>query len=1195
MSSSMFKLNVGTAQHLYRPKVENIVLDPEHIVYEMVESVDDFRAVENSQHYTRGKMGNKPFSAGGGAATEDADAVREKERRAKVRLTDKAAESAIQVSNEYSNLDAFKIAPFGVKVAFGDEDTEPGATETNVLSNYVGAIKNEDMVNDLMHQVADNTEKVNTQQKTQKVSLQSLLCDMEASMDLMEEVKVEEAPVIIKQESGIVPEAKTEMDELLEVYGEDTSDSKTEKLEWAIAERTDVSNFHLLVPNPILEYPFEVDDFQKQAIYHIEQNNCVFVAAHTSAGKTVVAEYAIAMAQKHMTRAIYTSPIKALSNQKFRDFREKFGPDVGLITGDVSINPDASCLVMTTEILRSMLYRGADIIRDIEWVIFDEIHYINDSERGVVWEEVIIMLPSYIGMIFLSATTPNTVEFSDWIGRTKKHRIHVISTSKRPVPLQHFLYAQGSKFKVLDSKKLFIAAGHTKAQLAIDSESSKPKRGGKTSTRGGRGKSSGRSSGGSSSQWIKLARVLEKEALLPAVVFAFSKRLCEECANRLTSLDFSTAKEKHEIHMFLKQSIQRLQGSDQELPQVLSLFDMLKRGIGVHHGGLLPIMKEIVEILFSRGLVKLLFSTETFAMGVNMPARTVVFNGVRKHDGTAFRNLLPGEYTQMAGRAGRRGLDKVGNVLVACWDDVPDIQGLQTMLVGSATRLSSQFRLTYTMILNLLRVEDMTVEDMIKRSFSEFGSQRELAKKDIPGSIKQCEKMLVKFKAEYERELCIKGGELEMYAYYDDSQQVKNNLDRLHIQILQSKSSNVAFCPGRVVELNIPHVSLGVILQFSGSSEDVRQSTLTILSLCNSTYVPPAQREVHTRAQDEEKYDFVKKATPICKNKVLSSMGSSYVVLEVGLDNISMLCEEKCSVNVRSILHNGTGSAIANVVEFLVFQSKAPLNLFDPLRDQRFGALELAETFMEAREMHENLTRSKCHDCPQKEHLSSLVGKIRRVEKHANQLRYALSNDNLTLFPDFLQRLKILSSLGYIDEERTVQLKGRVACEINTCDELILTELVFDNVLSTLSPEEIVAILSSLIFQERNAADDETQLTPRLEAAQEKVQGIAEALAILQMEHYLDIDPQEYISQLNFGLVEVVYEWARGMEFKDICNLTGVQEGSIVRCISRLDEVCREVRNISRLIGNPRLFRKMEIASESIKRDVVFATSLYVS
>ena len=187
--------------------------------------------------------------------------------------------------------------------------------------------------------------------------------------------------------------------------------------EWAhmIDVNQDFPEFNDLVPEMAMKYPFELDVFQKRAVYHLENSDSVFVAAHTSAGKTVVAEYAIALAQKHMTRAIYTSPIKALSNQKFRDFKDRF-EDVGLLTGDVQIKPEAACLVMTTEILRSMLYRGADLIRDVEFVIFDEVHYVNDADRGVVWEEVIIMLPAHVNLILLSATVPNTKEFADWVG-----------------------------------------------------------------------------------------------------------------------------------------------------------------------------------------------------------------------------------------------------------------------------------------------------------------------------------------------------------------------------------------------------------------------------------------------------------------------------------------------------------------------------------------------------------------------------------------------------------------------------------------------------------------------------------------------------------------------------------------------------------------------------------------------------------
>lgn len=235
---------------------------------------------------------------------------------------------------------------------------------------------------------------------------------------------------------------KNDLTQVLDISSSATlSHLYNSQCQWA--EMVDISHpvtdFNEKVPEPALKYPFELDIFQKQAILKLEERQYVFVAAHTSAGKTVVAEYAIALSQKHMTRTIYTSPIKALSNQKYQDFKKQF-KDVGLITGDLQIDPTASCLIMTTEILRSMLYCGSEITRDIEYVIFDEVHYINDADRGHVWEEVLILLPSHVQIIMLSATVPNTMELAEWVGNTKQQKVYVISTLKRPVPLVHYLY-----------------------------------------------------------------------------------------------------------------------------------------------------------------------------------------------------------------------------------------------------------------------------------------------------------------------------------------------------------------------------------------------------------------------------------------------------------------------------------------------------------------------------------------------------------------------------------------------------------------------------------------------------------------------------------------------------------------------------------------------------------------------------------
>lgn len=558
--------------------------------------------------------------------------------------------------------------------------------------------------------------------------------------------------------------------------------------EWAhmVDVKRELTNFQELVPDMARTWPFELDTFQKEAVYHLENGNSVFVAAHTSAGKTVVAEYAIALAAKHMTKAIYTSPIKALSNQKFRDFRLEF-QDVGILTGDVQINAEASCLIMTTEILRSMLYRGADLIRDVEYVIFDEVHYVNDLERGVVWEEVIIMLPEHVTLILLSATVPNTYEFASWVGRTKKKDIYVISTPKRPVPLEHYLWADKAMHKIVSADKKFLdkgwkeaniaMGGRDKIQPAADANGIASQRGG-ANGRGGRGQPpcggqqrggsqlrgrgqpqrgmgniarTGRGGGRTSAAqdrniWVHLVQHLKKHNLLPTCIFVFSKKRCEQNADALSNLDFCTASEKSAVHMTIERSIARLKADDRILPQIRRLREMLGRGIAVHHGGLLPIVKEVVEILFAKTLVKVLFATETFAMGLNLPTRTVVFSGFRKHDGRGFRDLVPGEYTQMAGRAGRRGIDPVGSVIIvnSNSDEAPPVATLKQMILGDPTKLRSQFRLTYNMILNLLRVEALKIEEMIKRSFSENATQALLPEQEK--QVKLSESDLAKIK-----------------------------------------------------------------------------------------------------------------------------------------------------------------------------------------------------------------------------------------------------------------------------------------------------------------------------------------------------------------------------------------------------------------------------------------------------------------
>ncbi|KAI9494833.1 NUC185 domain-containing protein [Zychaea mexicana] len=971
--------------------------------------------------------------------------------------------------------------------------------------------------------------------------------------------------------------------------------------EWAheINVNQPFDNFHELVPEMAQQFPFELDTFQKHAVYHLEMGDSVFIAAHTSAGKTVVADYAIALASKHMTKAIYTSPIKALSNQKFRDFKHTFGDDVGILTGDVQIRPEASCLIMTTEILRSMLYRGADLIRDVEFVIFDEVHYVNDLERGVVWEEVIIMLPAHVNIILLSATVPNTREFADWVGRTKKKDIYVISTLKRPVPLEHHLYAGKDLFKIVGANETKLnGSGYKAASDALSKrkEQRETSGGGRGGARGGRGvvrgshKPIGRSYQASMQSdrnlFVHLIGLLQKKQLLPVVIFTFSKKRCEEYASSLSKTDLCTSLEKSEIHVFIERSLVRLRGTDKELPQILRMRELLSRGIAVHHGGLLPIIKEIVEILFARGLVKVLFATETFAMGVNMPAKSVVFSGLRKHDGRSFRDLLPGEYTQMSGRAGRRGLDNTGMVIIACsGDEAPQASTLSTMILGKPTKLESQFRLTYNMILNLLRVEALKVEEMIKRSFSENSTQRLL-----PDTKRLVDENEQKKSALQQLDCTICGPDLN--TFYDIcGEVVQLNCAMMLQHISKSPAGHRALTPGRAVLVNnnfyrnAPAVLLKPMSTAPGNATASSGQKMFYCLVLTS-------KDLNTTLQGATAADEIA-PLPVTVVNVPSSADSVTQIVTIGVSDILTVTRTSIKFDVDAVMMSQDSLEMTRIKQelekFAMDASNGSLAEFDwqKIRDIEFQ--EMLRT--KANHLKRLRNEFQCTKCPDLDEHYGLIHAHKRISSQIDMLKLTISDQNLELLPDYHQRIEVLKQMHYIDEQGTVQLKGRVACEINSADELLLTELVLDNVFADYEPAEVVAILSAFVFQERNAS--EPRLTPKLTKAKETVLTYARKVAQVQVDCGLPISVEDYVNSLHFGLVEAVYEWARGLPFKHITDLTDVLEGSIVRCISRLDETTREVLSAARMVGDTNLYKKMEQAEQDIKRDIVFAASLY--
>lgn len=439
---------------------------------------------------------------------------------------------------------------------------------------------------------------------------------------------------------------------------------------------------------------FTLNPFQVRSFQTVDRGEDLLLSAPTGAGKTLVAEYAVEKALENGRTAIYTAPIKALSNQKFRDFRELFQDRVGLMTGDLTLNPTAPLLIMTTEIFRNTIFERSVDLETIQYVIFDEIHFMDDPERGTVWEESIIFAPEHIRFICLSATVSNLTQFGEWIETVRHNRIETIRSTDRPVPLTHYLF--------------FPDHGPTRA----DRVKKFPKRRGRRRPRIGRS---------------HLLDRLEREGRLPILYFCFSRKECEKRARENRRRRLLTGEEREKISALFSEICDRYVVEPDA--SLLELKSLVIQGVGYHHAGLLPQHKEIVERLFTAGLIKLLFTTETFALGINMPARTVIFSSLRKFNGVGFDTLMTREYQQMSGRAGRQGIDTEGLVYSILEDDRVAPGDVRRLLSNDVEPIRSRFNLSYNTLINLHDRLGDEIYDAWEKSFNNFQWRRTSQKK----------------------------------------------------------------------------------------------------------------------------------------------------------------------------------------------------------------------------------------------------------------------------------------------------------------------------------------------------------------------------------------------------------------------------------------------------------------------------------
>ncbi|KAM0672022.1 hypothetical protein OCOL_001080 [Ordospora colligata] len=845
------------------------------------------------------------------------------------------------------------------------------------------------------------------------------------------------------------------------------------------------------VNESILNVNFETDAFQKQAFYFLSRGMSVFVSAHTSSGKTLVAEYAISLSQFHGTRTIYTSPIKALSNQKYHDFKMKY-KDVGIVTGDVQVNPSAKCLVMTTEILRNMVYRNGDLLRDTEFVVFDEVHYINDSDRGVVWEECIIMLPKHISLIMLSATIPNGLEFSEWVGRTQSRTIYVISTNKRAVPLEHVLYSDWNVYAIEDETEKKRASNFKEGPMPLSKKAKIQAR----------------------FKICDVANFIMKKRLVPAIFFCFSKKKCEEYAEILGPLNLNDEQSKGHVRAFLNEAIKCLSAEDRCLPQVVSMTSMVMNGIAVHHGSLLPFVKECVELLFSMNLVKILLATETFAMGVNMPAKCCVFLSLSKIDNGTFRYLSSGEYIQMSGRAGRRGMDAVGTVMIAD-PKLPNIEVIRRIIKGCPLSLSSQFKLSFGLILLSLR-SNVKVEELMRRSYGEHRNQKNYDK-----DMNRLREL------EAEDEVCVKCGDMMEYL--------------CAIEEICSKNWKL-ICKSPIL--------------CKGTKLLLKDNSTCVVNSVNETTVTVDRCEEVEEYRENIEHGLSEGVTKHEPNGSAGSIGMLLYPISIRRP----LNKNKVNVSeIFCVLKDGRS-----------FWNYGLTNVTDVLEVKR-----LSEVCASLEGRHDGCEKMKQH------YTEAITKMSNRREAEAIRTRYNISS--LHMIDEYNKRMEFLAKRGFVDG--TITLKGKAAAEIRTVNEVLVVEMIFSNEFEFMDGKKIISLMSSMVYEEALESPEEETLYNETKMIENYFFEMSKEMSDLGIPPF---------AALNFSLVDAVHEWCCGSSLSKIVSKYGVPEGSFVRLILRLEECCRELISVAVMIGDKDLEKKIEDASKSMKRDVIFLPSLYL-
>ena len=586
----------------------------------------------------------------------------------------------------------------------------------------------------------------------------------------------------------------------------------------------------------VSRYSFPVDRFQNEAFDALDRGDHVVVAVPTGSGKTVVAEYGIDGARRAGMRAFYTAPVKALSNQKFRDLVAMYGEDqVGLLTGDNSINGDAPIVVMTTEVLRNMIYGRSRLLHDLGLVVLDEVHFLQDSYRGPVWEEVMIHLPQHVRLVCLSATVSNADELAEWITTVRGPTASIVER-QRPVRLDNEYLVADKTNDRLRMLPVFVGGHVNRDAVQLDESAVRGRYGGPRADR-----RSSRDDQGSGRKVlappgrVETVELLQARGLLPAIFFIFSRAQCDAAAKACVDagLDLTTGDERTAISQIIDARLGGLDDADLDVLGFTQFATQLASGIAAHHAGMVPPMKEVVEACFVEGLVKVVFATETLAVGINMPARTVVIEKLTKFTGEHHERLTPGEYTQLTGRAGRRGIDDLGTAVVlwSPWvrfDEVAELAG------SSSFHLRSAFHPTYNMAANLIRTySSEEAHHLLNLSFAQYQADRDVVRLEARLERRRAAA------ADLRREAASDYGDIDEYRRLRDQEKGRDaaGRDERRREVVDAFS---ALRPGAVV-----HISKGT---YRGAAAVV--ATANRKGGLRATLITKSAKSIHAMAED---------------------------------------------------------------------------------------------------------------------------------------------------------------------------------------------------------------------------------------------------------------------------------------------------------------------------------------------------------